>query len=98
MSELHIPKIKAKLLTELATAKRLRAKHGDDLYHTTGLGWLGWDGMRWAQSDKQASRMAHSMGEIIRRDLFALERRKIVDLPELRPWSRDRTQDETGLV
>ena len=33
--------------TELGNAKRLVARHGKDLRHVSGLGWLCWDGRRW---------------------------------------------------
>jgi putative DNA primase/helicase len=34
-------------LTDLGNAERLVARHGDDLRHSAGLGWLVWDGRRW---------------------------------------------------
>jgi putative DNA primase/helicase len=59
-------------LTELATARRLKEHHGQDLRHATGLGWLHWDGRRWQMSQKAAERCAHDMGRVIRAELADL--------------------------
>jgi putative DNA primase/helicase len=45
-------------LTDLGNAERLVAMHGADLRHAAGLGWLVWDGRRWARDDT---------GELLRR-------------------------------
>lgn len=45
-------------LTDLGNAERLVAMHGEDLRYTPGLGWLAWDGRRWAPDDT---------GELLRR-------------------------------
>jgi putative DNA primase/helicase len=34
--------------TDLGNARRLVRRHGDQLRHVEGLGWLVWDGRRWA--------------------------------------------------
>lgn len=45
-------------LTDLGNAFRLVRKHGDDLRHVTGWGWLAWDGMRWQRDAKPAYNLA----------------------------------------
>ncbi len=45
-------------LTDLGNAERLVAMHGRDIRHVAGIGWLVWDGRRWAPDDT---------GELIRR-------------------------------
>jgi putative DNA primase/helicase len=37
-------------LTDLGNAERLVARHGEDVRYVAGLGWLAWDGKRWAPS------------------------------------------------
>lgn len=38
-------------LTDFGNAERLVKRHGIDLHHSKALGWLQWDGRRWAQDD-----------------------------------------------
>ena len=38
-------------LTDLGNAERLVAIHGADIRHVNGIGWLAWDGRRWARDD-----------------------------------------------
>lgn len=38
--------------TDIANAKRLIAKHGQDIRYTPERGWLVWDGQRWATDEK----------------------------------------------
>jgi len=45
-------------LTDLGNARRLVARHGEDLRHCQALGWLAWDGCRFAIDDT---------GEVMRR-------------------------------
>ncbi len=45
-------------LTDLGNAERLVAIHGNDIRYATGIGWLAWDGRRWAPDDT---------GELLRR-------------------------------
>lgn len=45
-------------LTDLGNAERLVYRHGRDLRHCTGLGWLAWDGARWKRDET---------GEVMRR-------------------------------
>jgi len=72
-AQIHdVGELKGAVLTELATAKRLRDRHGKNLRHHTGLGWLAWDGRRWKRGDKGSIRAAQSMGEIIRKELHSL--------------------------
>src|SRR5205807_1996591 len=33
--------------TDLGNAERLVDRHGDDIRHAEGMGWLVWDGRRW---------------------------------------------------
>lgn len=41
-------------LTDLGNAERLVAAHGSDIRYVPGLGWLAWDGRRWARDDTGA--------------------------------------------
>ena len=41
-------------LTDLGNAERLVAAHGRDIRYVAGLGWLVWDGRRWARDDTGA--------------------------------------------
>jgi len=46
--------------SDLANAHRLRRDHGDDLRFNSALGWLAWDGRRWARpGDAEAARRMH---------------------------------------
>ena len=45
-------------LTDYGNAERLVAMHGDDIRHASGIGWLVWDGRRFAPDD---------LGELLRR-------------------------------
>lgn len=64
----NVDELKGTMLTPLATARRLREHHGNDLRHATGLGWLVWDGRRFHRSEKAAHRLAHNMGAAIREE------------------------------
>lgn len=46
--------------TDLANAKRLAERHGEDLRFTPERGWLVWDGRRWATDDKQVQIQARA--------------------------------------
>jgi putative DNA primase/helicase len=37
--------------TEYGNAERLVERHGEDLRHNAGLGWLVWDGQRWRRDE-----------------------------------------------
>lgn len=67
-----LPEIRARRLTDLANAHRLRDTHGEDLRHSSALGWLCWDRKRWARSGKAVERRAHRLGAIIRREASEL--------------------------
>ena len=41
-------------LTDLGNAERLVAAHGRDIRYVPGLGWIVWDGRRWARDDTGA--------------------------------------------
>lgn len=41
-------------LTDLGNAERLVAAHGRDIRYVPGVGWLVWDGRRWARDDTGA--------------------------------------------
>jgi putative DNA primase/helicase len=45
-------------LTDVGNAKRLVAAHGTDLRYCAALGWLVWDGRRWAKDAGAAMRLA----------------------------------------
>ena len=45
-------------LTDLAAAERLASVNSDRLRHVRGIGWLAFDGRRWASGDDQAHRAA----------------------------------------
>ena len=38
-------------LTDPGNAERLVAMHGSTIRYASGIGWLAWDGRRWAQDD-----------------------------------------------
>lgn len=38
-------------LTDLGNSERLVAMHGHEIRHAPGLGWMVWDGRRWARDD-----------------------------------------------
>ncbi|HKY51707.1 MAG TPA: phage/plasmid primase, P4 family, partial [Candidatus Limnocylindria bacterium] len=42
-------------LTDVGNAERFMSEHGDGLRHVRGLGWLRWDGTRWAASGEPVS-------------------------------------------
>lgn len=55
----YSPAAEAPHLTDMGNARRLVARYGQDLRHCKTLGWLAWDGRRWAPDDTGASaRMA----------------------------------------
>lgn len=37
--------------TDLGNAERLVSQHGEDLRYVTGIGWMAYDGRRWARDD-----------------------------------------------
>ncbi len=45
-------------LTDYGNAERLVAMHGEDIRHASGIGWIVWDGRRFAHDDT---------GELLRR-------------------------------
>lgn len=53
------------MTSDLANAYRLRDQHGDDMRHVRGLGWMVYDGQRWAQDETAASRRAHAVAKSI---------------------------------
>jgi len=67
---LGLEPIKALCLTDVANAWRLSALHGDDLWHSTALGWLCWDGTRWARNEKAAQYRAQDVGPEVYRELM----------------------------
>jgi putative DNA primase/helicase len=60
-------------LSQLANARRLRNRHGKDMRHHTALGWLVWDGRRWARNEKAAKRRAYTVGTAIRKEATSLD-------------------------
>lgn len=57
------------LRTDLANAQRLAKAFGDELRHSQSLGWLSWDGRRWAPSEKDALARASMLGSLIRAEI-----------------------------
>ena len=45
------------LLTDLGNCQRFVSQHGDDLRYCHGVGWLAWDGRRWARDEDGAAAM-----------------------------------------
>ena len=43
------------LLTDLGNCQRFVSQHGDDLRYCHGVGWLAWDGRRWARDEDGAA-------------------------------------------
>lgn len=60
--------IKSLHLSELSNARRFQSRHGAVVRHDSTLGYLVWDGRRWARAQKAAERRAHSIGQIIREE------------------------------
>lgn len=50
-------------LTDVGNGQRLLAVYGPYVRHTTGIGWLAWDGMRWSQevAEKTLERYAKAV-------------------------------------
>lgn len=46
--------------SERAAAERLLAWHGEDIKYAQGIGWLAWDGRRWAQDEAMVSELGHA--------------------------------------
>ena len=53
-------------LSELANAHRLVKKYGKRLRHSPSLGWLYYDGTRWAPGEKMVRRWAAKVGGMLR--------------------------------
>lgn len=68
-------------LSELANAHRFAEKYGGSFRHDPALGWLWFNGKRWASGEKTARRYAAKVGEVIRREALA-----IVDPDAARPY------------
>ena len=49
---------------QVRLAYRLAGSHADRLMHVHGLGWMAWDGKRWAEDDRGAARRA--VNEVLR--------------------------------
>lgn len=45
-------------ITDLHAAERLASENAERLRHVSGIGWLAWDGRRWAPGDDEAHRAA----------------------------------------
>ncbi len=58
-------KVPMRKLTDVEGAKLLLELHGDDLFHSTSLGWLVWNGVKWCLNEKQARRRAVQLGQEI---------------------------------
>jgi putative DNA primase/helicase len=56
-------------LTDLTNAERFRDSYSNDIKHISSIGWIAWDGQRWAQdAEKGAHRLAHTVGGLVRKE------------------------------
>lgn len=60
--------------TDLSNALRLGRHHHHELRHCPGLGWLVWDGRRWAQDQGAAERLAHRLPGYVFEEVAALSK------------------------
>ena len=67
-----VDKVKSTRLSEHAAARRLLKLHGEDMRHAAGLGWLVWDGYRWARREKAAWRRVQDLSSVVRAELADL--------------------------
>jgi putative DNA primase/helicase len=58
-------------LTELANSERLLVLHGPRLRFSAGLGWLAWDGQRWAADAARATELAKDALRCLFREAMA---------------------------
>lgn len=61
-------------MTDLANALRICRHHHHELLHCDGLGWLAWDGRRWAPDRRLADMLAHQLPGYILEEVSALSR------------------------
>lgn len=86
-------------LTDGGNAKRLYARYGSEIRHTTGIGWLVWDGARWnsEDADKQLQSYAKStVGALLTELVPALSERNVEDAVVRRVFSWWRQSDMAG--
>jgi putative DNA primase/helicase len=60
--------------TERANAERLAEHHGHELRYAPGLGWLYYDGRRWAGDERQAKRLAAGVTRYVEQEIIELAR------------------------
>jgi putative DNA primase/helicase len=62
--------------SELGNAETLKTLHGQDLRYSAKLGWLVWDGRRWAlDDDSEAARRFHDVAHAMQRYARVLQSR-----------------------
>lgn len=63
--------------TDLANARRLATAYAGEVVYAHGIGWLAWDGHRWAPNKELAERRAHGLSRLIDQEIAALSARMI---------------------
>jgi putative DNA primase/helicase len=80
-------------LSDLALARRLAKKYGDDLKHHSAFGWLEWDFRRFEQNEKGARRRAYKLGAMLRQEVL---NQGIVDPARVQAWYKAAKRAESA--